>query len=299
MTGPGAAAARARAAAAPSSSAPGAWGSSARARSTPTSSTRRASCACLRGRHGHGRSTSGSGGGVPGLVLGVARPDLHLVLLDARATALPVPRGRRASAWASTPTVVEGRAEVVGHGPLPGRGRRGGGPELRPAGGHRRVRRAPAPGRRPAGRQRAPGRRDADRWPADGAGRSSASVVGAAPHAAAHPPGPRAAIALPGRASPAATGFRPSGRCSEAVFHVEHAAPRCRASGCAPRSRVPRGTWRRVLAPAGRQRAGCGGDRPAGRPGRPRTGDLPAAPGSDELQPGAGSTGHRGRGAVA
>ena len=55
----------------------------------------------------------GSGGGVPGLVIAVARPDLHLVLVDARAKRcrfLEV----AAQALAVTAEVVEGRAEVVG-----------------------------------------------------------------------------------------------------------------------------------------------------------------------------------------
>jgi 16S rRNA (guanine527-N7)-methyltransferase len=59
----------------------------------------------------------GSGGGVPGLVLGVARPDLHLVLLDARAVRCRFLTAaiRRLDLDAE---VVEGRAEVVGRGPL-------------------------------------------------------------------------------------------------------------------------------------------------------------------------------------
>jgi len=55
----------------------------------------------------------GSGGGVPGLILAVARPDLHLVLLEARA--------RRCAflevalqALGLEGEVVEGRAEVIG-----------------------------------------------------------------------------------------------------------------------------------------------------------------------------------------
>lgn len=61
----------------------------------------------------------GSGGGVPGLVLGVARPDLTLQLLDARATRcrfLEV----AVMALGLSAAVVEGRAEVIGHGPLRG-----------------------------------------------------------------------------------------------------------------------------------------------------------------------------------
>lgn len=58
----------------------------------------------------------GSGGGVPGLVLAVARPDLHLVLVDARSV-----RCRFLEAAVATldvdAEVVEGRAEVVGQDP--------------------------------------------------------------------------------------------------------------------------------------------------------------------------------------
>lgn len=58
----------------------------------------------------------GSGGGLPGLVLAVARPDLHLVLLDARAV-----RCRFLEAAVQDlgldAEVVEGRAELAGRGP--------------------------------------------------------------------------------------------------------------------------------------------------------------------------------------
>lgn len=61
----------------------------------------------------------GSGGGVPGLVIGLARPDLHLVLLDARAK-----RCRFLEAAVDelglVGEVLEGRAEVLGHAPLRG-----------------------------------------------------------------------------------------------------------------------------------------------------------------------------------
>jgi 16S rRNA (guanine527-N7)-methyltransferase len=61
----------------------------------------------------------GSGGGVPGLVIGVARPDLHLVLVDATAK-----RCRFLEAAVSELSldaeVVEGRAEAVAHGPRRG-----------------------------------------------------------------------------------------------------------------------------------------------------------------------------------
>lgn len=61
----------------------------------------------------------GSGGGVPGLVIVAARPDLEVVLVDAM--------GKRCRflesavlALGLTATVVEGRAEVVGRGALRG-----------------------------------------------------------------------------------------------------------------------------------------------------------------------------------
>jgi 16S rRNA (guanine527-N7)-methyltransferase len=61
----------------------------------------------------------GSGGGVPGLIVGVARPDLALVLLDARATRCRFLEGA-ARRLALDATVVEGSAEVVGRGPYRG-----------------------------------------------------------------------------------------------------------------------------------------------------------------------------------
>ena len=61
----------------------------------------------------------GSGGGVPGLVIGAARPDLHLVLLDARAKRCAflesAVREMRLDA-----EVVEGRAEAIGRSELRG-----------------------------------------------------------------------------------------------------------------------------------------------------------------------------------
>lgn len=64
----------------------------------------------------------GSGGGVPGLVVALARPDLDVVLVDAM--------GKRCrfletavAALGLTASVVEGRAEVVGRGPLRGTAR--------------------------------------------------------------------------------------------------------------------------------------------------------------------------------
>jgi 16S rRNA (guanine527-N7)-methyltransferase len=61
----------------------------------------------------------GSGGGVPGLIIAVARPDLTLVLLDATASRCRfLEDAVRQLGLAAT--VVEGRAEVLGHGPLRG-----------------------------------------------------------------------------------------------------------------------------------------------------------------------------------
>jgi len=64
----------------------------------------------------------GSGGGVPGLVIGLRRPDLHLVLLDARAK-----RCRFLEAAVQEldlrAEVVEGRAEALGRSPLRGTAR--------------------------------------------------------------------------------------------------------------------------------------------------------------------------------
>lgn len=61
----------------------------------------------------------GAGGGVPGLVIGVARPDLELLLVDAMAKRC---RFLEAAARALDlhATVVEGRAEELGRGPLRG-----------------------------------------------------------------------------------------------------------------------------------------------------------------------------------
>lgn len=61
----------------------------------------------------------GSGGGVPGLVIGVARPDLEVVLLDATAKRCRFLE-QAVEVLALRASVVEGRAEVVGHGPLRG-----------------------------------------------------------------------------------------------------------------------------------------------------------------------------------
>ena len=55
----------------------------------------------------------GSGGGVPGLVLAVARPDLRIVLMDARAKRCRFLEAA-AEALGLTAEVIEGRAEVIG-----------------------------------------------------------------------------------------------------------------------------------------------------------------------------------------
>ena len=57
----------------------------------------------------------GSGGGVPGLVIGVARPDLRLVLVDATAKRCRFLESAVAELGLDA-EVVEGRAEGVGHG---------------------------------------------------------------------------------------------------------------------------------------------------------------------------------------
>jgi 16S rRNA (guanine527-N7)-methyltransferase len=58
----------------------------------------------------------GSGGGVPGLVIGIARPDLRLCLVDSRAMRCRFLEAAVA-ALELRAEVVEGRAEVIGHGP--------------------------------------------------------------------------------------------------------------------------------------------------------------------------------------
>lgn len=55
----------------------------------------------------------GSGGGVPGLIIGVARPDLQLLLLDATAKRCRFLE-QAVATLALSATVVEGRAETVG-----------------------------------------------------------------------------------------------------------------------------------------------------------------------------------------
>lgn len=61
----------------------------------------------------------GSGGGVPGLVVAVARPELEVVLVDAMAKRCHFLESAVAALDVRA-TVVEGRAEVVGRGPLRG-----------------------------------------------------------------------------------------------------------------------------------------------------------------------------------
>ncbi len=61
----------------------------------------------------------GSGGGVPGLIVGVARPDLRLVLVDATAKRCRFLEDAVAALDLDA-TVVEGRAEAVGHTELRG-----------------------------------------------------------------------------------------------------------------------------------------------------------------------------------
>lgn len=63
----------------------------------------------------------GSGGGVPGLVVAVARPDLRVVLIDALAKRCrALDSAITALGIGDRVTVVEGRAEVIGRGPLRG-----------------------------------------------------------------------------------------------------------------------------------------------------------------------------------
>ena len=61
----------------------------------------------------------GSGGGVPGLVIAVGRPDLRLVLVDARARRCRFLE-EAVAALEIEAEVIEGRAEVVGRTPLRG-----------------------------------------------------------------------------------------------------------------------------------------------------------------------------------
>ncbi len=61
----------------------------------------------------------GSGGGVPGLVVGVARPDLHLVLLDATAKRCRFLEAAVAALRLDA-DVAEGRAELLARGALRG-----------------------------------------------------------------------------------------------------------------------------------------------------------------------------------
>ncbi len=63
----------------------------------------------------------GSGGGIPGLVVAEVRPDLRFCLIDAleRRCALLVEAVARLG-WAERVEVLEGRAELVGRGPMRG-----------------------------------------------------------------------------------------------------------------------------------------------------------------------------------
>jgi 16S rRNA (guanine527-N7)-methyltransferase len=60
----------------------------------------------------------GSGGGVPGLVLATARPDLEVVLVDAMAKRCEFLEAAVATLGLSQVRVVHGRAEVVGRSSL-------------------------------------------------------------------------------------------------------------------------------------------------------------------------------------
>lgn len=60
----------------------------------------------------------GSGGGVPGLVVGLARPDLTLVLIDAMAKRCTFLAEAATVLGLARTTVVVGRAEALGRGPL-------------------------------------------------------------------------------------------------------------------------------------------------------------------------------------
>ncbi len=63
----------------------------------------------------------GSGGGVPGLVVAMARPDLELVLVDAAAKRCRfLEQSVEALELDARVRVMEGRAEVIGRGPLRG-----------------------------------------------------------------------------------------------------------------------------------------------------------------------------------
>ncbi len=61
----------------------------------------------------------GSGGGVPGLIIGVARPDLTVVLVEATAKRVRFLENAAAT-LALDSQVVEARAEVVGHSAMRG-----------------------------------------------------------------------------------------------------------------------------------------------------------------------------------
>lgn len=63
----------------------------------------------------------GSGGGVPGLVIATARPDLEVVMVDASAKRCRFLERAATTLGLAGGRVVEGRAEVVGRGDLRGR----------------------------------------------------------------------------------------------------------------------------------------------------------------------------------
>ena len=113
---------------------PGAWGSSGpgpveahieHTRGVPRRARRRSTG--TRRRPGQRRA------GCPGWSSAWPGPTSSCVLVDATAKRCRFLEEAVAAPRAATPTVVEGRAEVLGHGPAAGHGRRGGGPELRPA----------------------------------------------------------------------------------------------------------------------------------------------------------------------
>ncbi|MGF1634992.1 MAG: 16S rRNA (guanine(527)-N(7))-methyltransferase RsmG [Phycisphaerae bacterium] len=60
----------------------------------------------------------GTGGGVPGIPLAVARPDVAVTLVDATGKKCDFLRHAAAELGLNNVTVVHGRAETLGHGPL-------------------------------------------------------------------------------------------------------------------------------------------------------------------------------------
>lgn len=63
----------------------------------------------------------GSGGGVPGLVVATARPDLQILLVESMAKRAAFLREAVTSLSFAQVTVIDDRAELVGRGPLRGR----------------------------------------------------------------------------------------------------------------------------------------------------------------------------------